>query len=336
MQLLIMKKTQIIYFIAAFCFFQAKAQTDTIPKNEYCIPSLKGVPIGKGVSIEFQNVSNIKMETIDKTGAFSNAYNKIRSNTNLEAKLKIPVVNKDYLSIVAGLKYSKEEFHFNDPNINPFYQNLEDKGLKSIGMNATIIKPTKSKKFWVIKANADLNGNFETINSFSDYLKFSITPALGWKVNDNFSYALGVSYNYRFGSPFIIPVAAFNINFSEKWGMEAILPLHLKSRYQYNDGLIWQNIIEIDGASYKLNGFSSEFDNYTNLHLHRSDIQFTTRIEKKLFGWLWAASEVGLRKNLTYNLTNSNQSKNNIVFENNLKNAFLFNISLFVSPRKSP
>lgn len=332
-----MKKAQYIYFILVFCLFRANAQTkDTILKNEYCIPALKGVPIGKGISIEYQNVSDISIETIDKTGSFSNTNNKIRSNTNLEAKIKIPVINKDYLSIVTGLKYSKEEFHFNDPNLSPFYQNLEDKGLKSIGMSVTIIKPTKSKKFWVIKANADLNGNFGTINSFSDYLKFSISPALGWKVNDNFSYAIGVSYNYRFGSPFIIPVAAFNANFAKKWGIEAILPLLIKSRYQYNDGLIWQNLIEIDGASYKLNNFSSEFDNYTNLHLHRSDIQFTTRIEKKIVGWLWGASEVGLRRNLNYNLTNSNQSKSNVVFENNLKNALLFNVSLFISPRKKP
>jgi len=331
-----MRKIHLVYFIATFSFFQTKAQEDTISKSVYCIPALKGVPIGKGISIEYQNVSNISIETIDKTGNFSNTNSEIKSNTNLEAKLKIPIINKDYLSIVAGLKYSKEEFHFNDPNLNPFYQNLEDKGLKSIGMNVTIIKPTKSKKFWVVKANADLNGNFGTINSFSEYLKFSVSPALGWKVNDNFSYAIGASYNYRFGSPIVIPVAAFNVNIGKKWGIEAILPLFIKSRFQYNDGLIWQHIIEIDGASYRLNNFSSEFNSYNNLHLHRSDIQLSTRFEKKIVGWLWAASEIGFKKNLTYNLTNSNKAKENIIFENNLKNAFLFNVSLFISPRKNP
>ncbi|MGZ0015170.1 DUF6268 family outer membrane beta-barrel protein [Yeosuana sp. AK3] len=307
------------------------SQTDS--SSTYCIPALKGVPIGKGVSIEYQNVSGYSLETIDKTGDFSNSKNDIKSNTNLEIKLKVPVINKDYLSIVVGLKYNKEEFHFKNQNQHPFYQNLEDRGLQSIGANVTIIKPTKSKKFWVLKANADLNGDFGTINSFSDYLKFSISPALGWKVNDNFSYALGASYNYRFGSPIIIPVVAFNININEKWGLEAILPLFVKSRYQYNNGLIWRNAIEIDGASYKIANFNSQFNNYSNLHLHRSDIQLTTRIEKKLIGWLWAASEVGLRKNLTYNLTNSNRSRDRIVFENNLSNGFLFNVSLFISPR---
>lgn len=307
------------------------SQTDTT--STYCIPALKGVPVGKGVSIEYQNVSGYSLETIDKTGNFSDSKKDIKSNTNLEIKLKVPVVNKDYLSIVVGLKYNKEEFHFKNSTSHPFYKNIEDRGLQTVGANITIIKPTKSKKFWVLNANADLNGDFGTINSFSDYLKFSISPALGWKVNDNFSYALGASYNYRFGSPIIIPVAAFNTNINEKWGLEAILPLFVKSSYQYNNGLIWHNTFEIDGASYKLAGFNSQFDEFSKLHLHRSDIQFSTRIEKKLVGWLWAASEIGIRKNLTYNLTNSNRSRDRIIFENNLSNGFLFNISLFVSPR---
>ncbi|TCL65681.1 hypothetical protein EV196_105347 [Mariniflexile fucanivorans] len=325
-----MKK--IIFTLIVLNIFWAYAQNDTTAV--YCVPVLKDLPIGKGLVIEYQNVSNISMETIDKTGNFTNTKSNIKSNTHFLAKLEIPVVNKDYLRIMAGLKYNKEEFHFNDAELNPFYKNLEDRGLKSIGMNVSMVKPTKSKKFWVLRASADLNGDFKALNSFSDYLKFSISPALGWKVNDNFSYALGASYNYRFGDPLIVPVVALNSIFNEKWDMEAILPLFIRLRYQYNSGLIWRNTVELDGASYKLDNLSTEFDSYTNLHLHRSDIQFSTRVEKKLIGWLWAASEIGFRENLTYNLTNSNKSYNDIIFDNTLKTALLFNVSLFISPRK--
>ncbi|CAH8282990.1 conserved hypothetical protein [Mariniflexile fucanivorans] len=129
-------------------------------------------------------------------------------------------------------------------------------------------------------------------------------------------------------------MVALNSIFNEKWDMEAILPLFIRLRYQYNSGLIWRNTVELDGASYKLDNLSTEFDSYTNLHLHRSDIQFSTRVEKKLIGWLWAASEIGFRENLTYNLTNSNKSYNDIIFDNTLKTALLFNVSLFISPRK--
>jgi hypothetical protein len=334
------KLTSVFTLLIFVYGYQLKAQIDTskVAEGEYCIPALKGIPVGKGASFVYQIMPTITIETIDKTGNFGNSKNIIKTNSHIEAKLKIPIVKKPYLSILGGLKYTFEEYHFEnlDLNSNPFYRSLEDKALKSIGVNVTVIKPTKSNKFWILRASADFNGDYSGNNSGSltDYLKFSISPALGWKVNDNFSYALGVSYNYRFGSPLILPVVAFNKNFNEKWGIEAILPIFIKSRYLYNSGLNWLNKVEIDGASYKLNNLGLALSEYDNIHLHRSAIQFSTRIEKRLVGWLWVASEVGYHKNLTFNVTNSNQSKNAIIFENTLKSSLLFNISLFISPRK--
>jgi len=330
-----------ILIVSFFVYsYQLQAQIDTIKiaENEYCIPALKGIPVGKGVSFEYQTMPNISIKTHDKTGNYGDSKNTIRTNSSIQAKIKIPIVNKSYLSILGGLKYTFEEYHFENlvENSNPFYRSLEDKALKSIGANITVIKPTKSKKFWILRVSADFNGDYSGNNSGSltDYLKFSISPALGWKVNDNFSYALGVSYNYRFGSPLILPVVAINKNFNEKWGIEAILPLSIKSRYIHNSRLNWLNTIEIDGASYKLNNLEPAIGQFNNIHLHRSAIQFSTRIEKRLVGWLWAASEVGYNKNLTFNVTNSNRSKNDIIFENTLKGSLLFNVSLFISPRK--
>ncbi|PKP13379.1 MAG: hypothetical protein CVU08_05745 [Bacteroidetes bacterium HGW-Bacteroidetes-3] len=339
-----MKNFKLISVLTVLLFvfgYQLQAQIDTVKvaESEYCIPALKGIPVGKGASFEYQTMPNISIETHDKTGNYGDSKNTIKNNSHIEAKLKIPIVDKPYLNILGGIKYTFEEYHFEnlDENSNPFYRSLEDKALKSIGANVTVIKPTKSNKFWILRANADFNGDYSGSNSGSltDYLKFSISPALGWKVNDNFSYALGVSYNYRFGSPLILPVVAINKNFNEKWGIEAILPLFIKSRYIHNSGLNWLNTIEVDGASYKLNNLEPELGQFNNIHLHRSAIQFSTRIEKRLVGWLWAASEVGYNENLTYNVTNSNRSKKDIIFENTLKGGLLFNVSLFISPRKN-
>ncbi|MFK5959713.1 MAG: DUF6268 family outer membrane beta-barrel protein [Lutibacter sp.] len=338
-----MKKINLKIIVVGFLFlinYELQAQTDntTDASNEYCIPALKGIPIGKGVSFEYQTMPNISIETHDKTGLFGDSKNTIKNNSHIEAKLKIPIINKPYLNILGGLKYTFEEYHFKNlsENSNPFYRSLEDKALKSIGANVTIIKPTKSKKFWILRASTDFNGDYSSHASgnLTDYLKFSIAPALGWKVNDNFSYALGLSYNYRFGNPLILPIIAINKNFNKKWGIEALLPLFIKSRYIHNKSLNWLNKIEIDGASYKLNNLKPELTQYSNIHLHRSAIQFSSRIEKKLVGWLWAASEIGFQKNLTYNVTNSNRSKKDIIFENTLKSGLLFNVSLFISPRK--
>ena len=332
-----MKQILFLFFMLLMGFLQTLAQSDTLQgdKNAYCVPALKGIPVGKGASFEYQRLPTIAIETIDKTGNFGDSKNTIKSNNSIEVKLKIPIVDKPNLNILGGFEYTFEEYHFENTTSNPFYTNLEDKGLKSIGANITVIKPTRTNKFWIFKANADLNGDYDHNSThFKDFLKFSISTALGWKINENYSYAFGISYNYRFGSPLLLPVVAFNRNLNEKWSIEAILPVFVRSRFQYNEGLQWLNTVEIDGASYRLNNFSAEFSPYYNLHLHRSDIQYTTRVEKKIMGWLWVASELGFRTNLTYNLTNSNKANGSIIFENNLKSALLFNVSVFISPGK--
>jgi hypothetical protein len=328
-----------IIFVAIVLFgnIPLSAQLDTCLTGDgkYCVPSLKGVPVGKGFSIEYQRIPNVAITTNDETGQYEDTKNTIKSITSLEARLKIPVFHRPYLTILTGLKYTIEEYHFENSTSNPLYQNLEDKGLKSAGANLTIIKPSKSKHFWVLNASADFNGDFDNKSSIlNNYLKFSVSPAIGWKINDHFSYALGISYNYRFGKPLLLPVIAFNKNFNERWGVEAVLPVYVRSRYKYNAGLYWLNTIEIDGASYRLNQFTAPLSEYTDLYLHRSNVQLTSRVEKRIAGWLWIATEVGLRENIVLNLSNSNQTRKNVIFDTAMKPAALFNISLFLSPPK--
>lgn len=327
-------KKSILIFVLFFIAGQLFAQTDSISVlNKYCIPHIKGIPIGKGFSIDYENQPNYSIETIDKTGLFGDSKTEIKTNTRLKIKAKIPILNKPYLTILGGLKYSFEEYHFqNNSGKNPLYTGLEDKGLKTIGTDLLIIKPTKSKNYWLLRIKADFNGDYDGNFVQSEYLKFSISPAWGRKVSDNFTYALGLSYNYRFGSPLILPIISFNKNLNTKWDIESILPVFVKVRYKYNDGLHWINTIDLDGASYKINSLDSSLPGYSNIHLHRSDIRFTTRIEKKLTGWFWLAADLGLNQNLVYNVTNSNRARNEVLFENNLKTGFLFNFSIFISP----
>jgi hypothetical protein len=233
--------------------------------------------------------------------------------------------------ILGGLKYRFEEYHFED-DTNLFYKGLEDKGLKTIGTDFTIIKPTKTKNYWILRIRGDFNGDYNSDFLRSQYLKFSITPLWGRKVNEDFTYALGLSFNYRFGSPLILPVVSFNKNLNEKWDIESALPAFVKFRYKNNQSLNWINAVELDGASYKISTLNSVFPTANNIHLHRSDIKYSTKIEKKIYKWIWCATEVGLNQNLTYNVTNSNQSRKNILLENTINPGFFFNFSLFISP----
>ena len=328
-----MKKYAVL-FLLLLISINFYAQTDSIATTiDYCLPKINGVPIGKGLSIDYENQPNYALETIDKTGLYGNSKTQIKTNSRLKMKMKIPIMNKPYLTILGGLRYNFEEYHFEtNTNTNPLFNVLEDKGLKMIGSDFLLVKPTRSKNYWLLRVRADFNGDYNSNFIQSDYLKFSVSPAWGRKVNNDFTYAVGLSYNYRFGSPLLLPIISFNKNFNEKWDIESILPVFIKLRYKPNKGLHWINAFDLEGASYRLKTLDASFPGYSNIHLHRSDLRFTTRIEKKLTGWFWLGADVGLNRNLTYNVTNSNRARQNILFENNLKTGFLFNFSIFISP----
>lgn len=336
-------KIIILFFILAITGTTSVfAQQDSTGKKKkekkvYCKCTIRGLPRGKFITARYEYRPNFKITTTDKTGNFGNNSNTIKNNGRIEIKVKIPVINKPYLSIVAGLKYDKEEYNFKDPSATsyPLYKSLEDRALRSIGGSLTILKPMRSNKFWILRLNGNLNGDYgnNTVKK-SKYLKFSVSPALAWRKNDDLSYALGVTYSYNFGRPLLFPTFALNYNFNDQWSLETILPLFVKLRYGFNENFYWYNNIEIDGASYRLNNTVASLTQYQSLHLHRSELRFTSSIEKQIVGWFWAGAEIGGVQNLSYNFTNSASGRKDIIFKNKIGTGFVANVSLFLVPPK--
>jgi hypothetical protein len=88
------------------------AQENNPALEEYCKPAVKGLPRGKGLVIKYEYIPSYKITTTDKTGSFYNSNNKITRNGRWDIKLKVPAINKPWLSIVIGLKYNTEQYHF--------------------------------------------------------------------------------------------------------------------------------------------------------------------------------------------------------------------------------
>ncbi len=326
----------IVVYLFFGCFLNVKAQTDTthiLP--EYCKPRLKGVPSGKGVSVDYEYQSKYTLKTKDLTGQYGDTENKIRANTRFKAKLKVPIVYRESITLLVGFRYGFEEYYFGDlSNKNPLFKGLEDKGLRKIGSDILLIKPTRSKNYWILRLRADFNGDYSNDFVHREYLRFSISPAWGKKVSDDFTYALGLSYNYRFGSPLLIPIISINRNLTSKWDFESVLPVFIRLRYKSNKNTNWINSVELDGASYRVNGLDDSFEGFSNIHLHRSDLRVVSRLEKRISGWLWFGADIGFNQNLVYNITNSNVSNGDVLFDNNLSSGIIANISLFLTPNK--
>ncbi len=306
-------------------------------KRAYCKCSIKGLPRAKALTLKYEYRPDYKITTTDKTNYYGNSSGRIKNNGRIEFKFKVPVINKPYLSIIAGFRYNREEYDFKNisDKSNPLYKSLDDRDLRSIGANLTVLKPLRSNKFWILRINANLNGDYkDSRESKAKYLKFSISPALAWRKSDDLSYAIGITYSYSFGRPLVFPTFAIDYNFNERWTIESVLPLFIKFRYGFNENFYWYNNIEIDGASYRLNNTDTMLAKYQSLHLHRSEIKLSSSLEKQITGWLWTGAEIGVVHNFSYNLTNSNSGHSNIIFKNKIGDRLLFSASIFLVPPK--
>lgn len=304
-------------------------------EKEYCNPSVIGLPRAKAVIIKYELQPGYKIISTGKMGSYGNSEAKIDRNRRWDLRLRFPIVNKSSITIAGGIKYSIEEFRFSNHSTNnyEFYKNMEDRPLKSIGIHFYVVKPTKNKKYFILRSSFDLNGDYGS-EKFGkrEFLKFSVTPLIGWKQNENLSYAVGFSYGYTFGVPLIVPVISFNKNFNCHLGIESVLPVSLKLRYTKNEKNFWYAGLELAGASYRLDNAGTPFSAYNKLHLFRSELRYTLTYEREIHDWLWLGIEGGYRQNLRFSLNNGPRTRSNVIISNKLNGAAVINASIFVVP----
>ena len=301
----------------------------------YCNPSVIGLPRAKALIIKYEQQPAYKIISTGKLGNFGNSEGSLKRNRRWDFRLRFPIYNKPSLTIAAGIKYTHEEFRFNNivSNGYHFYNELEDRSLKSLGLHFYVVKPTKSNKYFILRASFDLNGDYDSkYFPVKDFLKFSITPLIGWKKSENLSYALGFSYGYTFGRPLIFPVLSINKNFNCNFGIESVLPVSIKLRYTKNEKNYFYTGFELSGASYRLNSAGTSFSDYNKLHLFRSELRYTVNYEREIHDWLWFGAEAGVRHSFNFNLTNGPRGRSDVIINNKLRDAPVMNASIFIVP----
>jgi hypothetical protein len=333
-------KTILLVFAPVFIVISAHAQEifSWGRDSGYCSPSVVGLPRAKALVIKYEVLPNFTIGSEGKQGGYGNSNGKLNRNGRFDLRLRFPIINKPALTVAAGIKYSHEEFLFNNADLRnnyPFFKDLEDRPLKSVGLHFYVVKPTKTNKYFVLRTSMDLNGDYSSDRfGKTEFLKFSVTPLIGWKKNENLSYAFGFSYGYTFGKPLIIPAVSINKNFDCNWGIESILPINIRLRFSPNDNNYFYTGFELAGGSYRLDNKDSAFLAFSRLHLFRSELRYIISYERAIHDWLWFGIEGGWRDNLRFNLTNGPKAMSDVIISNKLSGSLVANVSLFVVPPK--
>jgi hypothetical protein len=331
-----MKKNLFQFFCLLYFPFSLSAQSDSAGETvgvrpKYCNPTVEGMGPSKAASILYERAGNANITSVSRDTSIGNDLATIRRNNRFNIDLKIPVINKPNLKIIAGLRYFYEEFtfkrslNFSDTKSLDFsdyalYRNLENKHLKSIGTNISILKSRNETKYWVARLMADLNGDY-TNERFpkSSFLKVSFAFLYGQKKCKTKTTAAGLYLNYSLGRQSVFPVFLYNNTFSKHWGVEALAPAYIKGRYNFSDKALLYFGYEVEGASYNLFINNPEMAKYSSLQLRRSTIRYEVQLEKEITKFIWISISGGLRQTLNFNVTTKNDKPGSLSFHNGIQ-----------------
>ncbi|MEL6560819.1 MAG: DUF6268 family outer membrane beta-barrel protein [Bacteroidota bacterium] len=294
----------------------------------FCEPGLRGVPRTKGLVLEREMISNYRIRS---TQGQASEEASVNLNRRWNLKARVPIVLKDEIKIAAGFNYSVEEFNFanSDALSFPFYRQLQDRSLKSIGSSLYLIKPFRGKRYFLLRLNGSLNGDFAENSSKSQFFRFAATPLMGWKINEDLAYGGGISLNYNFGRRSLVPIFFIEKNFNRNFGIEALLPLMVRLRYGTLDAKNYFYLkAELNGATYNID---LEEDG-SLLFLNKAEIRYVASFEREIHDWLWFSLEAGLRTNFNFDLSNSPRRNAVPVIKNTFNEALVFNFGIFIVP----
>ena len=308
----------------------------TCSDSTFCIPKVSGLPRTKGLEIRRELFTPHSLRVEDKFSEDSRTINtEIDQNARWIGRLRFPVLMGEKLNLALGFRYTKEDFNFENVTgiDNEFVKDLEDRSLKSLGMNLYASKPFRGNKFIIGRFQADLNGDFRLGDgNAGDFLRTSAVALYGYKIDSDRTMAVGLSYSYVFGRASILPVLAYyKTSFDERWGLEMVLPASIRVRHVPDPKNVFYVGAAVSGAQYLI--YLEE--RVDPLFLENSEINFELRYEREIHDWLWCGFSAGYRHNLSFDLSKGDQllrEPTEIVLDGNVEGAMIFSAGIFIVP----
>jgi hypothetical protein len=251
----------------------------------------------------------------------------------LRLSLNTPIISRSNVIVNLGFTYWNTAITATEPERSALFGAL-NQGLRTTGLNTTIFKPFDNRRFLIVQASADANGNYRGFSDLSSHhLTYSATAIYGWKKDDNLMWGLGLTRTYRGGNLLHIPVLLYNRTFNPMWGVEVIFPARATVRRNFGTSSLLSLGYELEGNSFFLS--SGHATHLHDWYIRRSEFKPRINYERKLSGFVWLAVQAGMSVNWRFDVHKSQNPLANEqpLFANQLRNAPYLNLSLnLVSP----
>ena len=314
------------------------AQLGVCTAEGFAIPSIIGMPRGKGIELFQERIPSYGMQSLQtlQDSAFSE---EVRRTKRFSFKVRVPVINRDDFQFVVGAQYSQQEFAFENPELvsDDFYRTLQDKELKSAGVNLYAIKPFIGNKYLAARLSTRLNGDFNEGNTLS-YLKTTFSVLLGYKRNAQSTWGYGLSYSNTFGNSSVYPLFFLKTKIKPDLAVQLMLPVSARLIYTPNDKNTVLFTTKFEGDNYNI---SLPELQENNLYLEKTDLKALLTYEREIHDFLWVSVTTGLRWNINFDVSDEYQyferaipvgNQDHILISNELDMAPVLKFGVFIVP----
>jgi hypothetical protein len=321
----------------------AKGTTDLQDKQQFANPSVLGMGPSKGIILHYERTTPFSVDASSKVTGVSDYSTDAKRNGKLIFKGYIPAWNHPHLKVIVGLNYDREEFKFREqPTSYGLFDNIENKGLKSTGVQVAVIRPVDDVHWYLARVKGELSGDYTSSTDIgsTNYFRGSLEAFYGWKRSPRFSWGVGFQYGYTFGRLSVYPAIIYNRTFNDRWGIEALFPARVSVRYNASQRSLFYGGYSVDGFNYIV-ALRQELplgpgkQPLRSLELRETEVKFRLRWERELLSFLWLGTEAGYRYNYAFDAFDRTNVDRERIIRTKLGGAPYISLELFaVPPRK--
>ncbi|SMB95248.1 hypothetical protein SAMN00120144_1898 [Hymenobacter roseosalivarius DSM 11622] len=315
--------------------------TDSLQQNqvgeakEFANPSVLGQGPSKGLIFHYERTTGFGITSDSKSDDFTDQKGTVSNNDRFVVKGYIPVWNRPHLKMVVGVNYEREEFEFkNRPTGYSLYDELEEKGLKTLGTQLVVLRPINERNFVLGRVKGELNGDYTSSElQLKDYLRMSYELVYGWKKSPTFAWGIGAQLGYTFGRRSIYPAIMYNRTWSDHWGVEALFPARVLVRHNASAKSLLFAGYDVNGLSYilKLREPLPNDPTLRTVELRETELKLRGRWEREIYDFLWFGAEGGYRYNNSFDVFDRRNGRTKVI-DNKLAGTPYFSVELFVVP----
>ena len=305
--------------------------------STHCEMGVNFSSMSRGVEITYDNLPSFSIRTISNNPDINDGYAEIDNNRRISFKLKAPVLNKPGFKMLLGFKYKQETYTFEDynPLDNNIFHSLENKNLKTIGFDVYTLKPFKGRTYLALAAGVDFSGDFKGfLKTEKQFASYSAGALFGIKRNPNVEVAFGLAYSKRLGYNSVIPLIKYDHTFSNKWGLESMLPSKIKVRYNLNNRTIFRAGIDIKGDSYNIGVQNLGNSDITTLQFSRSYVQYGIEVDLEIKDPLFFTASAGYMQNVNFNFSEPGAARRDYTIQASGGGDIFFKVGLFITTPK--